>query len=88
MMRTIVIRTDILPDRRLHIQVPKEIPVGPAEIVLTITSEQKRPSGPTGTAAELARSALFGIWADRKDIGDSLTYARRLRTQAERRSRG
>ena len=86
MGRTIVVRTDILPDRRLRIRVPKDVPTGPAEIVLTITSARKKPSG-KGTAAELARSPLFGMWSDRKDIKDSRTYARRLRTQAERRNR-
>lgn len=88
MTRTIVVRTDILPDRRLRIQVPKDVPVGPAEIVLTITPERKSLLGPRGTAAELARSPLFGIWADREDIEDSRAYARQLRAQAERRSRG
>jgi hypothetical protein len=37
------------------------------------------------TASELLRSDLVGLWADRQDIGDSLTYARQLRQQAERR---
>lgn len=88
MTRTIVVRTDILPDRRLHIRVPRDVPVGPVEIMLTITPTEKTSLAPTGTAAELARSPLFGIWADRKDIDDSLTYARRLRAQAERRGYG
>jgi hypothetical protein len=40
---------------------------------------------PTGTASDLANSGLFGIWADRKDIGDSIEYARRLRKESETR---
>jgi hypothetical protein len=83
--RTIVIRTDIGPDRSLRLRVPEEVPVGPAEVVVTIIPEKPRPAGPTGTATDLARSPLFGIWADREDIEDSLTYARQLREQAERR---
>ena len=35
------------------------------------------------TARDLLRSKLVGIWADREDIEDSLTFARRLRRQAE-----
>jgi hypothetical protein len=77
---TITIKTEIGPDRTLHLRVPQEVPEGPAEIVVTII-----PSGPTGTAADLAHSPLFGIWADREDIEDSLTYAQQLREQAERR---
>ena len=88
MNRTIVVRTNILPDRRLHIRVPKDVPIGPAEIVLTITPRQKKTLGSKGTAAELARSPLFGMWADRKDIEDSRAYARQLRARAEERNRG
>jgi hypothetical protein len=39
------------------------------------------------TARELLSSELVGIWADRDDIGDTLTFARYLRQQAERRQR-
>lgn len=88
MSNTIIIRTDIGPDRRLHIRVPEDVPVGPAEIILTITPERNRRAEPRGTAADLARSPLFGIWSDRDDIEDSLVYARQLRAQAERRNRG
>ena len=37
------------------------------------------------TARELLQSGLVGLWADRDDIDDSLSFARRLREQAERR---
>lgn len=37
------------------------------------------------TARELVQSDLVGLWADRDDIGDSLSFARRLREQAEHR---
>ncbi len=56
-----------------------------AEIILTITPEPNETTGLGGTAADLVRSPLFGIWADREDIEDSLAYARWLRTQAESR---
>jgi hypothetical protein len=39
------------------------------------------------TARDLLRSELVGLWADRDDIGDSLSFARTLRQQAERRQR-
>ena len=45
---------------------------------------EKRPL----TAADLLASGLVGVWADRTDIGDSREYARRLREQAQTRSRG
>ena len=43
---------------------------------------------PVVTAAEVARSGLIGMWADRDDIGDSREFARRLRREAETRGRG
>jgi hypothetical protein len=45
---------------------------------------EKRPL----TASELVASGLVGIWSDRSDIGDSREFARRLREQAQTRSRG
>ncbi|GAB4505732.1 MAG: hypothetical protein Fur0043_27300 [Anaerolineales bacterium] len=36
---------------------------------------------------ELLKSGLFGMWADRTDIGDSVTYARKLRKQAQTRKK-
>ncbi len=87
MNTTVVVRTNILPGRSVRIRVPESVPLGPVNITLVITPEQKSTSEPEGTAAELARSPLFGLWADRTDIVDSVAYARELRAQAERRSR-
>ena len=35
------------------------------------------------TARDLLQSEVVGLWADRDDIGDSLTFARQPRQQAE-----
>ena len=37
------------------------------------------------TGKDLLNSRLVGIWAKRKDIGDSITFARKLRDQAQSR---
>ncbi len=37
-------------------------------------------------ASDLLHSELTGVWEDREDIKDSLTFARDLRRQAEQRS--
>lgn len=39
------------------------------------------------TGKDLLNSGMVGIWAKRKDIGDSLEYARKLRSQAQTRRR-
>ncbi len=40
------------------------------------------------TARDLLQSGLVGLWANRQDIGDSLSFARRIREQAEHHRRG
>ncbi len=35
------------------------------------------------TGKDLLKSGLVGMWADRQDIGDSVSYARKLRAQAQ-----
>jgi len=72
-------------DRQLHLAIPEDIPPGPAEVVLVIAPDIQSKKGLT--AGDLLRSPLCGIWKDRTDIGDSFAYARKLRTEAERRSR-
>jgi|SRR5579859_1438674 len=39
------------------------------------------------TAQQLLASDVLGMWQDRADIDDSVTYARQLREQAQRRDR-
>jgi hypothetical protein len=84
-MKTVACKVNIPTDRQLHISLPEDIPPGPAEMVLVIAPEAPPEKG--GTAGDLLRSPLCGIWKDRVDIGDSVEYARRLRAEAERRSR-
>ncbi len=40
------------------------------------------------TAQDLLASDLVGMWVDREDIEDSLSYAQRLRIQAQQRDLG
>jgi hypothetical protein len=83
-MKTIACKVVIPTDRQLRIAVPDDVPLGPAEVLVVIVPEaapEKR-----GTAGDLLRSPLFGIWKDRTDIGDSVEYARKLRAKAEQRA--
>jgi hypothetical protein len=81
-MKTITCKVVIPIDRQLKITVPEDVPPGPAEVVV-IVPEAIAEKG--GTAGDLLRSPLFGLWKDRTDIGDSVDYARKLRAKAERR---
>jgi hypothetical protein len=83
-METIACKVVIPSDRQLHLAVPEDIPHGPAEVVLVIAPDIQPKQGLT--AGDILRSPLCGLWKDRPDMGDSLAYARKLRTEAERRS--
>jgi hypothetical protein len=52
---------------------------------LTKLENQTAPDGTIRTAADLAKSELVGIWADREDIKESRSFARQLRKEAEHR---
>jgi hypothetical protein len=83
MFRTISLTTQIPPDRKVLISLPDDVPPGLADIVVVVASR----ASPTGrTLGDLARSEFFGMWRDRTDIGDSVEFARRLRTEAWSRS--
>ena len=49
--------------------------------------EKARQTGKPMTGRDMLNSGVVGIWAKRKDIGDNLAYARKLRTQAQSRRR-
>ncbi len=85
---TLNIRSKVQADRRLEIQIPKDVPLGPAEVVVLIFPEQPEVARKPLTAGDLLRSPLFGLWKDREDIGDSLEFARKLRAEAEQRHYG
>jgi len=72
--------TQIL-DELHHVPAPRW-----GEILAFIRSLQG--AGTEMTASDLVQSPLVGMWADRTDIGDSQSFARRLREQAEHRRGG
>ena len=84
-MKSATIKTIVPPDHRLVVEVPEEVPAGPAEVIVRSVDA---PSVARGTAADLLASGLFGIWKNRTDITDSLEFARELRRRAEQRPHG
>jgi hypothetical protein len=57
---------------------PADVPVGPAEIVLVVSSSD-RSNG--RTLGDFKNSEFFGMWRDRSDIIDSVQLARELRSE-------
>jgi len=84
-MKSATIKIIVPADHRLVVQVPEEVPAGPAEVVVRSVDA---PSVARGTGADLLASGLFGIWKNRTDITDSLEFARELRRRAEQRPHG
>jgi hypothetical protein len=83
MVRTVNLNTDIPANRELRITLPADVPIGPAEIVLVVSS-----SDHTGgrTLGDFGRSEFFGMWRDRSDIIDSGQFARDVRSEGWTRS--
>lgn len=84
-MKTVSIKTTIPADHRLVVEVPPEIPSGPAEVVVTALAPGE--AGGVWTLGDLLASGLVGLWGDRRDIEDSMEFARVLRKAAEGRGR-
>jgi hypothetical protein len=78
MVKTVNLSTDIPPNHELHITLPADIPSGPADILLVVSSPVPRGAS---TLGELADSEFFGIWRDRPDITDSAQFAHDLRSK-------
>ena len=84
-MKTVAIKTTIPEDHRLVVDVPRDLPAGPAEVVVTALSPSE--TDHPWTVGDLLASGLVGMWEDRTDITDSLEFARKLRQDAEGRGR-
>ena len=82
MTKTIQLTAEVPANRRISIALPREIPVGPAH--LTVSIEAPPESAPS-KLGDLLQSDFFGLWRDRPDIADNLTFARQLRNHSWRR---
>jgi hypothetical protein len=74
---------------KVHFDGKAFIPDEPVNLPPGTSAQVEHPDLPVKndfvTAAELLDSGVVGIWADRKDIGDSVEYARQLRQRAQQR---
>jgi hypothetical protein len=56
--------------------------------VIILAEEYAARRGKGMTAKDLLESPLVGMWKDRTDIGNSAEFARKLREEAQNRTRG
>ena len=83
MVKTVNVTADIPPNRELRITLPTDVPVGPAEIVLVVSTAEHMNAR---TLGDFGNSEFFGMWRDRSDIIDSVQFARSLRSEGWKRS--
>lgn len=76
----LAIAAQVCDDRSLQLRIPGGSGAGP--VTIEVTDVDAGPPKPIRTFGDLLDSGLFGLWADRDDIGDSVEYARRLREEA------
>jgi len=79
MVKAVNISAEIPPTRELHITLPSDVPTGPADIVVVVSSPA---ASNAPTLGDLLHSEFFGMWRDRTDIKDSAQFARKLRSEA------
>ena len=80
-MKTYNFKKKIPKNRKIELELPEDAPTGDVELVLVVSPEKERSS--ESNVQEILNSGLVGIWKDRKDITDSVEYARELRRKAE-----
>jgi hypothetical protein len=80
-MQAIRLQQTIEKDSEIHLS---DLPVfqGQEVEVIVLISPLSEPKK-TFTARQLLNSGLIGVWENRTDIKDSLTYARQLREQSQ-----
>ena len=76
MTKTIQLTTDVPDNCEIKIALPGEIPVGPAQLTVSIHTP---PESAPPKLGDILQSGFFGLWRDRSDIADNLDFARRLR---------
>ncbi|MBM4044684.1 MAG: hypothetical protein FJ279_06180 [Planctomycetes bacterium] len=84
-MQTTKLKGKITADRRLMVEIPREIRPGAVDVILLSPGRDK----PARRRARRRQAhPAFGIWAKRTDITDSAAFAARLRRRLETRTDG
>ena len=79
MVKTLNLHTEIPASHELRITIPSDVPAGPADIVVMVSSPPA--PAPDSTAGQLANSEFFGMWRDRTELPESGEFARKLREE-------
>ncbi|MFH1375128.1 MAG: hypothetical protein ABII13_00065 [Patescibacteria group bacterium] len=77
------LKGQITRDRRLIIEIPRDVTAGAVEVILLQVSDK-----PKRTARRDSTHPAFGIWAERTDIADTVSFATEIRRRVEMRADG
>ncbi len=78
------LKGQITHDRRLVVQIPRDIDAGTVEVILLRATDK---SAKRRTRRGSTHPA-FGVWAKRADIADAASFAAQLRRRLETRADG
>jgi len=78
MFRTFNLITQVPADHELRIKLPSDVPAGPVDIVMVVSSRNK----PALKQTKAATRKAFGMWKDRVASGTLANFARELRQTA------
>lgn len=77
MTKTLRMNAEIPPDRSVTIILPEDVPVGPAELTVVVSSGEMPK---VQTLGDLLASEFFGMWRDRPDVSIGLPQDSVFRT--------
>ena len=79
MITTLNLTAEVSPEREVRITLPDNILPGLVDLVVVV---EQRGRAVERNLQDLLQSEFFGMWKDRSDIDDSVSFARQLRNEA------
>ena len=83
-MIAVKLKGTVTKDHRLELTIPPSVPPGEVEVIVL---HPEPPPGPRVKGHKQAATfhPAVGLWADREDIGDTVTFVSQLRQRSESR---
>jgi hypothetical protein len=86
-MIAVKLKGTVTKDHRLELTIPPSVPPGEVEVIV-LHPEPSPGSRVRGHKQSPAVHPAAGLWADREDIGDTVTFVSQLRQRLETRYDG
>jgi hypothetical protein len=83
-MIAVKLKGTVTKDHRLELTMPPSFPSGEVEVII-LHPEPPPPSHVRGSQQPPTVHPAAGMWADREDIGDTITFVSQLRQRLETR---